>query len=44
MGGIYEVGMGQCSMIYISNFTKIGSGIQKLKEGDTQICDLTDLF
>jgi hypothetical protein len=41
MGGIYEAGfqMGSDAMIYIPNFIKIGSGIQKLIRGgytDTQ--------
>jgi hypothetical protein len=32
----YAVEMGSGAMIYIPSFTKIGSGIQKLKEEDTQ--------
>jgi hypothetical protein len=33
----YAVEMGSVSMIYITSFIKIGSGIQKFIRGDSQI-------
>jgi hypothetical protein len=33
----YTVEMGSGAMIYIESFIKIGSGIQKLIQGDTQM-------
>jgi hypothetical protein len=32
----YDIEMGSGAMIYVPSFIKIGSGIQKLIEGDTQ--------
>jgi hypothetical protein len=50
MGGIYyTVEMGSGAVIHVPNLIKIGSGVQKLIEGDTQRhthggqCDLISL-
>jgi hypothetical protein len=37
MGGIYAVEVGSDAMMYIPSFIKIGSGIQKLIDGDSDI-------
>jgi hypothetical protein len=39
----YAVEMGSGAMIYIPRFIKIGSGIQKLIEWDTQITDSMEI-
>jgi hypothetical protein len=44
MGRIYEVEMVSDVMIYIPNFIKGGSGIQKLIRGDTQTHRQRDLL
>jgi hypothetical protein len=45
MGGIYEVAAETCSiaMIYIPNFIKIGSGIQKLIRGIHRHIDTAEI-